>query len=558
MKKTNKISKILVATAVSSAVLPMIGCSSSSSATNTAGKAKKPMNILYIMSDDHTSNAIGVYGSRLASLNPTPNIDRMASEGMVFDNCYCSNSISTPSRATIMTGQYSHTSGILTLDEKITEDQQYLVKEMKKLGYQTAMVGKWHLGCEPSEFDYYNIFTMHGQQGSYFDPVLASSDITDKAFPNNTEKHIGYCSDIVTDMSLDWLENRRIKDQPFFLMHHFKAPHDDFEFAPRYADYLADTDIPMPETLLNRDGFGSEGTRGVDNSLESLIATSVSERNEFRSYVEMYDINTGDKTQNTIAAYNEYLKRYLRCVKGVDDNIERLFQYLKDNDLWDNTIIVYTGDQGMMLGEHDLQDKRWMYEECMRMPYIMRVPGTKETKGEHSDLMISNIDFAPTLLSLAGREETPEYMQGRDFSSIFDEVKPNNWRTSLYYRYWMHMIHHNVPAHFGIRTADYKLIFFYGRHYDNTRKNRYSMWWLRKDEGAPTIDPTPASFELYDMKNDPEETTNLVNDPKYAEVFKQLKQELLELKKKVGDNDVLHPEIQEIIDANFGTVTPKF
>ncbi|MFI3280791.1 MAG: sulfatase [Rikenellaceae bacterium] len=543
----SKLHSALLATAAGVAAVPFVSCGS--------GETTKPLNILYIMSDDHTSQAIGAYGSRLAEVNPTPNIDAFAAESVTFDNCFCGNGISTPSRATIMTGQYSHTNGVLTLDEEITEDQQYLAQEMKALGYQTAMVGKWHLGCEPSAFDYYNIFTSHGQQGSYFDPVLASSDNTDKKFPFNITKHEGYCSDIVTDISLDWLENRRDKDQPFFLMHHFKAPHDNFEFAPRYAEYLADVEIPYPATLFDREAFGSEGTRGVNNSLDYYIGSSVSSRNTYRNYTAMYKIEGDDVKANTIAAYNEYLKRYLRCVKGVDDNIERIFTYLKENDLWDNTIIIYTADQGMFLGEHDLQDKRWMYDEGMRMPYIMRVPGMKVEKGSHEDLMISNIDFAPTLLSLAGREKSPEYMQGRDFSSYFEGETPSDWRTGIYYRYWMHMMHHNVPAHFGIRTADYKLIFFYGRHYDIERKSWLATPWEPKN--SATLDPTPSSFELYDMKNDPYETTNLANDPQYAEVLERLKAELLELKKQSGDNDVLHHDIQEIIDANFGTVTHR-
>ena len=544
------LSKLAVCSLVGSTAVPLSSC------TSEAEKDKKPLNIIYIMSDDHTSQAIGAYNSRLASLNPTPTIDAMAKEGMIFDNVFCNNSISTPSRASIMTGQYSHTNGVLTLDEKLSEDQQYLAKEMKALGYATAMVGKWHLGCEPSAFDYYNVFTTHGGQGSYFDPLLANSDIKDKAFPENAEKYEGYCSDIVTDISLDWLTNKRDKTKPFFLMHHYKAPHDDFEFAPRYKDYLADVDIPVPATLLNRDGFGSVATRGEGNSLDYFIGTSVSERNTFRNYVDMYKINSGDKDKNTLLAYNEYLKRYLRCVKGVDDNLKRLFDYLKANDLWDNTVIVYTGDQGMMLGEHDLQDKRWMYEECLRMPYIMRVPGTVETKGNHNDMMISNVDFAPTLLALAGREETPAYMQGRDFSKVFDGQEIADWRDAIFYRYWMHMIHHNVPAHFGIRTKDYKLIFFYGRHYDTRRKERRAMMWLSKDESA-TIDPTPAGFELYDMKNDPEETTNLATNPKYAKVLEELKVKLLALKKEVGNDDVLHYEIQDVIDKHFGTTTER-
>ncbi len=544
MKRRTEFKGALLIITAGATLAPAVGFSATKST-----KDRKQPNILYIMSDDHTSQAIGVYGSRLAGLNPTPTIDEMAREGIIFDNVFCGNSISTPSRASIMTGQYSHVNRIFTLDEKLIPSQQYLVKEMKALGYQSAMVGKWHLGCEPKHFDFYSVFTEAGEQGKYFNPLLASSDDTSKPFPNNTTRHEGYSSDIVTDVTLDWFETKRDPDKPFFVMHHFKAPHDDFEFAPRYAEYLADVEIPLPETLLNREGFGSEATRGKNNELEGWLGTSVSSRNVYRNYVDMYGINTGDETKNTIAAYNEYLKRYLRCVKGVDDNLARIFRYLKDAGLWDNTIIIYTGDQGMMLGEHDLQDKRWMYDECARMPFIMRVPGAKYEAGSHNDMMIQNVDFAPTILSLAGKAETPKYMQGADFSPLFFSGKLDSWREGIYYRYWMHLMHHNVPAHFGIRTKEYKLIFFYGLHYNPAKYGTSSMPWIKKN--APLIKPTPVAFELYDLRKDPQERVNVVNDPAYAEIFAKLKRQLLELKAKVKDSDNENPDIQEVIKANF-------
>ncbi|MFI3278827.1 MAG: sulfatase/phosphatase domain-containing protein, partial [Rikenellaceae bacterium] len=250
--------------------------------------------------------------------------------------------------------------------------------------------------------------------------------------------------------------------------------------------------------------------------------------------------------KNTIAAYNEYLKRYLRCVKGIDDNIERLFTYLKENDLWDKTIIVYTADQGMILGEHDFQDKRWMYETSIRMPFIMRIPDSK-ILGTHSDHMIGNVDFAPTLLSLAGAEAKPNYMQGSDFSGLFSGKEVEE-REVHYYRYWMHMEHHDIPAHFGIRTKDYKLIFFYGCHYKEEKQNTKSMTWMKVSN---YIVDTPTSFELYDIKNDPHETTNLVGNPKYSEVFEELKAKLLETKLKVGDNDATNRKVLNLIEENF-------
>ena len=506
---------------------------------------EKPMNVIFIMSDDHTSQAIGAYGSHLAKLNPTPNIDELASDGVVFDNCFCTNSISTPSRACIMTGQYSHHNEVLTLDEKLDVDRQYLVKEFSKMGYQTAMVGKWHLKNEPANFDYYKVLNGHGGQGEYFNPTFLTNEISNKEWPKNQVKTNGYSSDVITNITIDWLKNRRDKNKPFFLMHHYKAPHDMFEYAPRYKYYLEDTEVPVPESLYNQDGWGSEATRGKNDSLRHFIGTSISRRHENRSYAEDYKINTGDPKKDTYEAYQRYLKDYLRCVKGVDDNLKRLFDYLKKEGLWENTIIVYTGDQGMMLGEHDLQDKRWMYDESMRMPFIVRDPKSKQ-RGVHNDLMINNIDFAPTLIELAGGK-APEYMDGKSFADVFEGKTPANWKDEVYYRYWMHMIHHDIPAHIGIRTKDYKLILFYGRHYDEKTMGTPSMWWLR-DKGSHKVVQTPVAFELYDLKKDPMEMKNVANDPEYKDVLKDMKVRLAKLREKVGDTDEKYPKIKAIID----------
>ena len=333
-----------------------------------AAIGKQP-NIIYIMSDDHTTQAIGAYKSRLARLNPTPTLDQLAKEGMLFTNVFCTNSICTPSRATIVSGQYSQANGVLDLDGHLPAEKQYLPKEMKKLGYQTAIIGKWHLEDEPSTFDYYKVLP---GQGKYFDPTFLEKG--KGKWPNNVVKTTGHSTDIITDITLDYLA-KRDKTKPFFLMHHYKAPHDDFEFAPRYKDYLEDVEIPEPASLYSQPFFGSEATRGKNDSLVHYIGTSVSDRNPLRNYVKFYKIDsTLPENEKTHLAYQEYLKRYLRCVKGVDDNLKRLFDYLKKEGLWENTIIVYTADQGMMLGEHDYQDKRWMYDEAMRMPFIMHCP----------------------------------------------------------------------------------------------------------------------------------------------------------------------------------------
>ncbi|MCW2118479.1 sulfatase-like hydrolase/transferase, partial [Flavobacterium sp. 7A] len=330
--------------------------------------SNKQPNIIYIMSDDHTAQAIGAYGSRLAKLNPTPTIDKLAAEGMLFENAFVTNSICTPSRACIITGQYSQTNGVLDLDGELDPAKEYLPMEMKKLGYTTAMIGKWHLKNEPSAFDYYKV--LHSQ-GKYFNPTFFEKGKGE--WMKNEVKSVGHSTDVITDITLDYLQ-KRDKSKPFFIMHHYKAPHDMFEFAPRYADYLKDVEIPEPASLYFQPNFGSEATVGKNGKLGAVIGSSVSDRHLYRNYVNMLLKDTVSGTIATHLAYQEYLKRYLRCVKGVDDNLARLFEYLKKEGLWENTVIVYTGDQGMMLGEHDLIDKRWMYDESMRMPFIVHYP----------------------------------------------------------------------------------------------------------------------------------------------------------------------------------------
>ncbi|MGI9551918.1 MAG: sulfatase-like hydrolase/transferase, partial [Aurantibacter sp.] len=451
------------------------------------------------MSDDHTTQAFGIYGSRLANLNPTPTLDKLAKEGMIFDHCFVNNSICVPSRAAILTGQRAQTNGVIDLEGILPPEKQHLPREMKKLGYQAAIVGKWHLHEEPAEFDYYQVLP---SQGKYFDPEFRVQG--DQPWPQNVVQTKGHSSDVITDITLDWLKNKRDPDKPFFLMHHFKAPHDDFEYAPRYEDYLKDTFIPEPESLYDNRDNGSIATRGVNDSLTRIIGSSVSHRNLVRhqamniypdqdiykkygnaqeipsSQHEMFEL-TSDEKEYTSKVYQDYLKKYLRCVKGVDDNVKRLIDYLETEGLMDNTIIVYTGDQGFMLGEHDYIDKRWMYDESLRMPFFVRYP--KSVKPEsRTDAIINNTDFAPTLIELAGGK-APDYMQGHSFKAILETGnEPAGWQQATYYRYWMHMAHrHANPAHFGIRTKDYKLIFFYGKYWVNT--DDPDATWNRKSWG---------------------------------------------------------------------------
>ena len=531
--------KFLSYTLLLSSTSPLVACGG-----NTTAKAdnQRP-NVIYIMSDDHTSQSIGVYQSRLAKLNPTPTIDRIGNEGAIFTNTFCTNAISTPSRACIISGLYSQSSGVLDLDCSLPIEKQYLPQEMKKLGYQTAIVGKWHLGNDPEAFDYYNI---HHGQGTYFDPILKEKEDTTYVQVGKKslrgKRYKGHSSDVLMDVALDWFKHKRDKDTPFFFCMQFKAPHDMFEFHPRYKNYLENVEIPEPESLWDNKNNGSVATKGYNNSMMDSIGSSVGHRNVIRN-MGMHmaiDPNLPDDEYKH-EAYQEYLKRYLRCVKGVDDNIKRLFDYLEAENLMDNTIIIYTGDQGFMLGEHDYIDKRWMYEEAMRMPFLVRYP-KKIKAGTKVDAIVNNVDFAPTIINMCGGK-TPEYMQGDDFSEILynNGQEPKDWKQQTYYRYWMHMAHrHNNPGHFGIRTKEYKLIFFYGCDYS-----------LKPKRDKTRNIQTPVAWEFYDLKNDPNEMNNAYNDPKYKEVIADLKERLKKERERLNETDAKYPHIQKIIDEHW-------
>ncbi|WP_417750214.1 sulfatase [Rosistilla oblonga] len=505
------------------------------SVPSIAMTADRP-NILYIMSDDHAAPAISAYGSRLANVAPTPHIDRLAKEGALFTNAFCTNSICSPSRACVMTGQYNHTNGAFDLSGRVAPGEQMLAIQMGKAGYQTAMIGKWHLHHEPADFDYYCVLP---GQGKYHDPEFLVRG--NKPWGKNKLQFPGkHSSDAITDLTLDWLKDGWDQEQPFFLMHHYKAPHDYFENAERYESYLADVQIPEPDTLWHRDPkFGSLATRGANDELLPHIGTSIGGRNLRRSYLgdlpslypnefpKDFDPANYSDEENTRFAYQAYLKKYLRCVKGIDDNLGRLFQHLEKTGQIDNTIIIYTGDQGFMLGEHDYQDKRWMFEESQRMPFLVRYPKSVPA-GKRYDTIIENVDYAPTMLALAGAE-IPASVQGRSFKSLLETGdEPADWKQAAYYRYWMHMAHHDNPGHLGIRTKTHKLIYFYGCNYDGGYQ-------------------TPAGWELYDLVNDPQETRNLYDDPDQAERVAELKAQLAQLRQSVGDDGSHHPKCEAIV-----------
>ena len=499
------------------------------------GIAKERPNVLFIMSDDHTAQAVGTYATVLKPLNPTPTLDTLAAEGMTFENAFCSNSICTPSRASIITGQYPHVNGVTDLTGRIVPAKQTLPIMFRKGGYQTAMIGKWHLKAEPN-FDYYKVLP---GQGKYFDTEFRIQG--EKPWPKNVVTHKGeHSSDAITDSTLNWFKTKREKGKPFFVCHQFKAPHDYFENAPRYQEYLADVEIPEPSTLYDvPDSFGSIATRGYRDELLSHIGTSIGSRNPRRSYaVDLkqrfpeelpadYEVDKLSERETTRLAYQAYLKKYLRCVKGLDDNLKRLFDYLKAEGLYDNTLIIYTGDQGFWLGENDYQDKRWAYDPSMRMPFIVRYPKTIKA-GTRSDAIVENVDYPALMLDFAGIP-IPATMQGLSFKSICETGRePKDWKKAAYYRYWMHMAHHDNPAVMAIRTKAHKLVYYYGCNYNGGYQ-------------------TPPGWELYDLKKDSAELNNVYDDPTYANERKRLKNQLVNLRKAVGDDGSHYPAAEKVV-----------
>ena len=488
-------------------------------------------NILFIMSDDHAANAISVYGSRLAKVFKTPNIDRLAREGALLKNCHCTNAICTPSRATIITGLHSHKNGVKTLNDEYDYRAPTYPEMMKEAGYSTAVVGKWHLHCEPRGFDYYDTLPGHGH---YFNTAFMSKENSPDwkkrgdALGAQGTQHTGYVTDLITDKCLNFLETRD-KSKPFMLMCHHKAPHDPWHYHPRHEHIFDGIDIPEPESLWEDKSHRSEATR----SFGATISNSNKPEKSMITHLSKPDWHTGalnveglSPEEQTKAAYQKFLKDYLRTVAAVDESVGSLLDYLDENGLAENTIVIYTSDQGFFLGEHDYWDKRWIYEESLQMPFIARYP-VEIPAGTICDNVINNADFAPLLLDYAGLSAA-DGMQGVSFRHLLRGEKDEGWKDELYYRYWMHMNHHENPAHYGIRTKEHKLIFFYGLPLGSTGAQR---------------EPTPPGWELYDLVNDPFELRNVYGDPEYARITDELKKRLIELKDELEDPDV--PEVLE-------------
>ncbi len=434
-------------------------------------------NIIFIMSDDHASHAISSYGSRI---NKTPNIDRLAKEGARLENCFCTNSICTPSRAAILTGQYSHKNGVNTLNDKLDPKSRSVAKYLQADGYQTAMIGKWHLGTHPQGFDHWRILP---GQGAYYNPEFIEA--------SGRKKYQGYCTDLITDFAIDYL-NGRDKEKPFFLMCHHKAPHRAWDPAPKYKDFLNNETIPEPSNLYEAPRHNEKMRVGDDQTFRDLK-------------VKPPEGLTGDALRKW--AYQLYIKDYLRCVQSVDDSVGRVLDYLDNNNLRENTLIIYTSDQGFFLGDHGLYDKRLMYEESLRMPFLARYPREIKAGTVNSDIIL-NIDFAHTFMDFAGLGRD-QYMDGESFRTNLQGRTSEIWRKSMYYRYWMHDDpDHHVPAHYGVRTKDHKLICF----------------------------PTgTAQWEFYDLKRDPKEMRNAYADTANQLLIKRMKQELTRLQHKYED-----------------------
>lgn len=480
--------------------------------------AERP-NILFIFTDDHAAHSMSCYGSKI---NTTPNLDRIANEGMRFDRCYCTNSICGPSRAVIQTGKHSHVNGFMTNRDTFDGRQQTFPKLLRKSGYQTAVVGKWHLKSAPQGFDYWQVLI---GQGPYYNPPMmeglgepsdaSSNPAATKAGQRNN--HVGYTTDIITDITLDYLKNKRDKNKPFMLMYQHKAPHRNWQPGPKYLSKYDDVTIPEPDNLF--DDYSGRGTAAktqdmsIEKTMTSYDLKLTPPRGLNAEQLAVWNAAYGPKNKAFEAAnlqgkdlvrwkYQRYMKDYLRCVASVDDNVGRVLDYLDESGLSENTIVIYSSDQGFYLGDHGWFDKRFMYEESYKMPLVARWPGKIKPGSVNKDL-VSNVDFAETFLDVAG-VEIPADMHGHSLTSLLKGNTPSDWRSSLYYHYYEYPGAHSVRRHFGVHTGRYKLMNFYN----------------------------VGEWELYDLEQDPKEMKSVYGDASYAKISGDLKAELTRLQKK--------------------------
>ncbi|WP_395339151.1 sulfatase [Ningiella sp. W23] len=505
---------------------------------NTDEQSKRP-NIVFIMTDDHAYQAISAYGS---NRNQTPNIDQLAAQGMRFDRAFVTNSICAPSRAVILTGKHSHLNGVRDNHHGgFDGSQNTFPKLLQANGYATAIVGKWHLESAPTGFDYWR--TLPGQ-GDYYMPEFNT--------PDGKITKQGYVTDVITDMAIDWLDNLRDKDKPFMLMYQHKAPHREWMPAQEYLTAYKDAHIAEPDTLFDdyatRGSAAKEAEMRISDHMGFTNDTKVPPEQVKRMgledfakwYERAYNNNlvrlTAEERANWDAVYGpimeafeqsnprgddlirwkyqRYMQDYLASIDSVDKNVGRILDYLDDNQLSDNTMVVYTSDQGFYLGEHGWFDKRFMYEESLRTPLIVRWPNTVSPGSINNDL-VQNLDFAQTFLQAAG-VDAPNDMQGRSLIPLFEHDTPADWRTAIFYHYYEYPGIHAVKRHYGIRTERYKLIHFY---------HDVDEW------------------ELYDLQNDPQELNNLIGKPEYAQIVSELGSKLAALRSSYGDSPELAKEL---------------
>ena len=512
------------------------------SPTASAEAAEHP-NFLFIFSDDHAPHAIGAYGTRYAAVDPTPNIDKLAAQGMTFKASFCTNSICGPSRAVILSGKHSHMNGFMANGNRFDGDQVTLPKLLRAAGYTTALIGKWHLGSDPQGFDYWDILP---GQGDYYNP----------AFINKDGRRIvpGYCTDIVTELAIDWLENRRDKQKPFLLMAQHKGPHRNWMPPLRYLDWLDGVTLPEPTTLFDDYADNASPARWQEMELDRHMALVFdlflspppnwdpakekgSDKSGFNNLKRMsaeqrqaWDAAFADENAAFYEAklegedllrwkYQRYLKNYLATARAVDDSVGRLMAYIDQAGLSDNTVVIYSSDQGFYLGDHGWYDKRWMCEESMAMPLIIKWPGVTEA-GSVNHNLVQNLDYAPTLLDLAG-VDTPAAMQGRSLAPLLEGEAQTGWREAVYYHYYGYPAVHQVARHYGIRTERYKLIRYY----------QFGEW------------------ELFDLQEDPDELHNLYGDPAYRDVVATLAEQLGALRAQYDDSTGGEAMPQEWQDA---------
>ena len=477
-------------------------------ATSTTRMARRP-NIVFLFSDDHAAHALSAYRRHLpygAKLPETPNLDRLAASGMLFTNAFVTNAICAPSRATILTGQYGHLNGVMTNAESLHTTATTFPMLLRDAGYETALFGKWHLKAEPRGFDRYEIMT---GQGTYYNPILHTG--------TDTVRHTGYTNDVISDRAIDWMRARRSSDKPLLMMVHFNAAHRYWDPGPEQLGLFADTVLAEPATFRD-DGSGRAfRTRDAEMTIaHDLFARDLkleAPRNLTPGQQAAWDRAYGPENAALASAalsgdaltrwkYQRFIRDYMRAVLGLDAAVGRVLDAIDGAGMGDNTLVVYTSDQGFFLGDHGWFDKRWMYEESLRTPMLARWTGVV-TPGSVNRDFVMNLDLAQTFLELGG-VAAPASMQGASIAPLFRGRTPRGWRDAIYYQYFEYPGWHMVHRQYGVRTSRYKLIHFY----------EVGKW------------------ELFDLARDPDEMHSVHADPQYATVLRDMEARLRELRAK--------------------------